>query len=410
MLNSLEKLLVAAVVLVSAASVTGCSEGPVDDSAGTAYFSPLETTEVSSQTIPQPQLVPENERANVDAVVEGFSRSALKFFERGDPEGRLPEIEAVFIASGHYLDLVGIYQNVVEKQGISSQATPRLARAYLRLGQEHTARELLDKMIAERGDEALTWFLNGAFWLPKAEGSKEASAKVIASWQKALAIDPNFEGFEQQGAPPLREQLAALRQRTPKEDVEEAVAALGEAPAEPTPDDEAETETESEDQEPEAQAETAPVAEAAAPEAAAPEAAGPQAAAPQAAAPEQAAEPVAVTIARGQMALSQGQSDQAKQFFNKALERDPDNVEARLGLVQNAWRNEDQRNELARTVRKLAERDDLTPRQQYEIGLFAFTKMSANDLAIELWQDAKERDPALAKSVGLDGLIERAKR
>jgi tetratricopeptide (TPR) repeat protein len=113
-------------------------------------------------------------------------------------------------------------------------------------------------------------------------------------------------------------------------------------------------------------------------------------------------------VARGQMALSQGQSEQAEQFFAQALKRDPDSVDARLGQIQNAWSDETRRNELARSIRTLAERDDLTPRQQYEVGLFAFTKMSDAKLARELWQKVEERDPQLADSVGLDGLMERA--
>lgn len=405
---------IAAIITLS----TGCGEGVVDDDADTVYFAPLERDELRTERIAAPEGPSDEQVAQVKPIIDGFSENAGALFARGDIESRLPQIEQVFVSTGHYLDLVAIYQNVVDTQGISSRATALLVRHYLRLGQRHLARDLLDEMIAERPDDPQTWFLNGTFWLPKLEGSEEAGARVIASWQKVLDLDANFEGFEQANLPPLREQLEALRQRVPQAAVRKAVAELDEegAAAEETGPDEKPRELEAAEQQ-EAPRETAdaelPEADAELPAHRDPSDADGEPAPEAQPAPEESkeAEPVAITLARADMALGQGDAGGAKELFEEVLEREPTNVDATVGIVRSGWQDdESSRNQLATTLRELAERDDLTPRQQYDIGQFAFTKMQDPKLAAKLWKEAKERDPKLADRVGLDRLIERASR
>ncbi len=423
MLRPSKALSLAAIITALAILSTGCGEGVVDDGADTVYFAPLERDELRTERVAAPDGPSDEEVAQVKPIIDGFSENAGALFARGDIESRLPQIEQVFISTGHYLDLVAIYQNVVDTQGISSRAAPLLVRHYLRLGQRHLARDLLDEMIAERPNEPQTWFLNGAFWLPKLEGSEEAVARVVASWQKVLDLDPNFEGFGRADLPSLREQLEALRQRASQEAISEAVAELDEeraAPADEADQDEEPRETDEAEQEDEPQElDDAELADAKSPEADAEllahhdQSAADGEPAPKTQAPDETkeAEPVAITLARADMALGQGDASGAKELFEEALEREPTNVAATLGIIRSGWEDDDSsRNQLATSLRELAERDDLTPRQQYDIGQFAFSKMQDRKLAAELWKEAKERDPKLAERVGLDRLIERASR
>ncbi len=391
---------------------SGCGQGPVDDSAGAVSFSPLETGTVTPEVVSDRQQVPAKQKKQVQDIIDGFKKNALKFFQSGDPQGRLSQIETVFIASGHYLDLVGIYQNVVEKQGISSDAVPHLARAYLRLGQEPEARALLDKMILHRANEPQTWFLNGAYWLPKAQNSEDAAARVVASWQKALEIDPNFNVAGQGNTPPLRQQLAALRQRTPKEAIKKAVDEIAQKPV-----DLAKKPIKAAPRSDLRASDLRASAPSPAPPGAKPRAQSAPSPAPQAPSPAQSApspapqaETAEVIIARGDIALSQGDADKAEQYYKKALQQKPNSASARFGLIRAAWTDDARRNQAGRDLRKLAKRDDLSARQLYDVGLFAFSKLGDNKLAIDLWKRAKQSDPALARQANIDELIKQASR
>lgn len=411
-MSRLSKLAVSTALAALGVFAAGCGEGPVDDTNGAVYFSPLENETVAPEKVVDQTRVPQEEIERVKPIVDGFSKGADRLFQREDAAEVLPQIEMAYLISGRYLELVGIYQNVVEEQGISSPAAPRLVRALLRLGQRQQARELIDKLLASQPDSARPWFLNGAYWLPEARDSEDAAARVVASWKKSLAIDPDFDGLEQPNAPSLAQQVEQLEARTSPEALAEARAELDaprDVPAEAADEDD-EAVAEKVEQPEGAPVEEAPAEEPAeqpGAEALAEAATAPTAAAPAPIAPQPAEEPVPVLIARGEMQLAQGDANSAEQLFQKAIERDPVNVTARLGLIRAGWTEETRRAELSKTLRTLAERDDLTPRQQYEIGLFALTKMGDRQLAGELFRKVKERDPQLAETVGIDALLER---
>jgi tetratricopeptide (TPR) repeat protein len=390
-------------LIAASAALGACSVNEPDaDKAGTVLFSPLSSEAVAPEVVEDPDAPAANGVKEIQAIVSEFETGASN-------QPNFIDLESRFIERGRYLDLVGIYQNMLQKNTSQNQAdmTPvklRLVRAYLRLGQMHLAREALDELIAERADSPMTWFLNAAYWLPEAGTSEEAAARVIANWQKSLQLDADFVGFEQPDAPPLRAQLKLLRQRVSAEKIAEAVAELHKKmnPNAVAKDSETTDETvdEADNVAEVAKKELAPIliANPTPPAAAAqPEPAKPGESTPQR---------IPFIIAHANMALAQGKTDEAERLFKQALEREPTNFQARFGLIRAGWPDESRRAELANSVRKLAKRKDLTPRQQYEVGRFVFFDLDDRKLALSLWSKVKERDPELAEMVGLDALID----
>lgn len=393
-------------------------------------FSPLRTQSAVPTVIEDPDAPAKDGIEEIQAIVGSF--------ETGMTAGsQLPpsmiDLEAQFIQRGRYLDLIGIYQNMIQKNTVQPDAGAegaaatltgpielRLARAYLRLGQNRLAREMLDKMILENADSPMTWFLNAAYWLPEAAESEDAAARVIANWQKTLDIEPDFVGFDQTNAPSLKEQLASLRQQTPADKVATATAELHkkmnpnavEKTAEDAPQALEEAVEEAVDDKPVevADAVVAAPSDIAEPEVV-PEVAAQGDSSPKET-PEESAKPLRIPhiIAHGNMALSQDKPAQAARLFKEVLAREPDHFGAQFGLIRAGWTQSNQRPGLEKSLRELAARTDLKPREQLAVGRFVYYDLGDRELAIKLWESVKKQNPTLAESVGIDALIEDAKQ
>jgi|GEM_PF-6453253 len=369
-------------------------------------FSPLRTQTAAPRVVEDPGAPAKDGIQEIQDIVAEFEAG----MSAGASAPSMVSLESQFIQRGRYLDLVGIYQNMIKKHTVqapgeggasgSGAIEVRLARAYLRLGQTRLARETLDHMIEDNPDSPMTWFLNAAYWLPEAADSQDAAARVVANWQKALDIEPNFVGFDQPNMPSLKEQLAVLRTRTPADKIAEATAELhklmnpgavekgAEAPAEAEPVEVA-------------QIAPPPVVEA-------PKEVAPAVVVP----PEENAPPqrIPYIMAHANMALAGGQMAQAAQLFSQVLARESDHFGAKFGLIRAGWMNPAQRPALEKSLRQLAARADLKPREQVEVGRFVYYDLKDSGLAISVWERVKKQDPAVADALGLDMLIEDAKR
>lgn len=408
--------------LAALVALAGCGDdGFAANENSSVLFSPLRTQSAVPTVVEDPDAPGKDGIQEIQSIVANFEQGMMADGTQAPPN--MIDLEAEFIQRGRYLDLVGIYQNMIKKNtvqaaGADGAATAtgpielRLVRAYLRLGQMSLAREMLDKMIQDNADSPMTWFLNAAYWLPEAADSPDAAARVVANWQKTLEIEPNFVGFDQANAPSIREQLAVLRERTPADKIAEATAELHrkmnpnavekrDADAKPVavaqaPVEEPEVEAPKVEEAPE----PAVVAEVKAP------------AEEPAPAPAESAKPQRIPhlMAFANMALAQEQTGEAVKLFKQVLAREPEHFGAQFGLIRAGWMHPAQRPELEKNLRALAARSDLSAREELDLGRFVYYDTQDRALAIKLWESVKKKNPKLAESVGLDALIEDAKR
>lgn len=363
------------------------------------YFAPFQTVVPKPQQFQDegPQLT-DTEKNVYEPIVEGFQKNHRELLKREDISGQLERIENVYVEAGRYLDLYAIYQEDYRANGVASPAVERLAWGGIRLGQQKATKELIDELILKK-PSATAHFLEGAYWLQLDPASPEGQAKTVAAWKKTLALDPRFRGFESITAVMIAEQVARM---------EEVLAKLPAKTDAVAPVDAAKNIVEGA---PEAAlAEVAPVeAVAVAPEPVAPvEVVEAPPVAPVVAAPVVELDKETqyrIAIARGDMLASDGKLKAAEDAFIIAKSLKPDGFEAEFGQLKSGWGAEGARVQVSRRMRTLASRKDLTARQSYDIGLFAFSKMNDRPLAREMFEKVKTLDPTLAKQVGVDALL-----
>lgn len=409
--------------------LAGCNvSGQMGQDSASVHFTPLRTRSVVPQVIADPGAPSEDGVDEIKAIVSDFEQGLSPEQAAGvedAPGPNMADLEARFIQRGRYLDLVGIYQNMIgsktgetpESAGLAATVDRRLVRAYLNLGQRHLARATLDEMLATRGDDPTSWFLNAAYFIPDAPTNPDAAARVVANWQKALDIDPDFEGFDQPGVPGIRQQLEILRQRTPEAKISEAMAELHGKMNAGAVENQAQAGDET--------SEAPVVAQVVAPqEAPTPPVVGTpppaqelaQVPAPAPSVPDAPArskvddnrERTPYLVAYGNMALAQEKYAEAERYFNQVLAREPGHFGAQFGLIRAGWPDEARRAALAADLRKLAAREDLTAREQAEVGKFVYFDLGDPSLALKLWRAVEKRDPKMAKAMGLEALIKDA--
>ncbi|MGM0556799.1 MAG: tetratricopeptide repeat protein [Myxococcota bacterium] len=427
---SLARHLETVVLLLLLSLLIGCGKGTVDSERDPVYFSPLEDHELEPKIHEDPgPAMSAEERQQIQPVIEGFRQNARRVLVKPDIGQRISQIESIFIASGHIFELADIYQGLVEEEGVSSPAAPRLAWILLQLGQEKQARMWIDRLLVEYPGRASSWYLDAIYHLPRLRESNAAAARIVYSWNRSQSEDTtSLAGFGQRQMTMVGQQVAQLEERLSKAALDRAEKDLAEllatpiseletppglkdeaaeaAPEEDLVDDEQQGQVDegarSDDSPTEQQEQNTDNAQGSPDDTRQP--------APPANRSEEKTEPVKITVARGTIALANDDTEKAMQMFQAALQREPDNVEAKLGMARAGWTVEEMKNQSASVIRQLAARDDLTPRQTYEIGLFAFSKMDDNALATKLWEQVADDDPELAKRVGLNELLEKARR
>jgi hypothetical protein len=393
-------------VMVSFLLVAGVAcEGVVPERRDVRNFAPFQTAAPQPTQFEDrgPQLS-EAEKNVYEPIIDGFQKNHEALLRRADIVEQLERIENVYVQAGRYLDLYAIYQKDVKAHGLESPAAERLAWGHIRLGQQQAARELIEDLVAGKGS-ATAYFLSGAYFMQWDGSTPEGQDQAAKAWKKTVELDPRFRGFEGITASMLNEQVVRLD------------AMLAANPPKPAP------------------ASTTPVAAAAAVVEAAAKVPVPVEVPVEAGAAAEVVEPVAevvepvavapvepveapkpamdletqyrVAVARGELLAAEGNLKAAEDAFLIAKTFKADGVEAELGQLRAGWGLESARVEVARRMRLLSQRNDLTARQVYDIGLFAFSKMDDRAFAREMLTRVKTMDPALAAQLQVDQLLSR---
>ncbi len=396
---------------------TACGEGVMPEQQQMVWFTAVETAEVNAVPYEDVQTrLPPAQVTQLEPIVKDFLDKHERLFDDPFVTQRIEQIEDVFMAFGRFHELVPLYREDVEKKGTASRMAPRLAWAYIRMNQREAARELLDRLLADRGDEAEIQFMDGAYWIQEQPRSDDSVANAVKAWKRVLELDPNFQGPEGLTAAVLSQeverfenQFGAIDSASPAElAIRAAVArvrrslqlaaplaaAVAKRQPEPTP----------EPMPPPSEPAAAPAEAVAAASETEP---------PDTAEVDRPVEKLTkdqeyrLKVARAQIALARGEMGKADQLFAEALRIEPNGFEAVFGQLRSNWTTVSARNDIAARMRALAERDDLDPRQRYELGLFVWSKMGRDDITRRLWEPIAKEDPQLAETIGLKRLLER---
>jgi tetratricopeptide (TPR) repeat protein len=278
---------------------------------------------------------------------------------------------------------VGIYQRDVAEKGAKSHAAARLGWAYIRLGQEKPAKELVALLKTEESERAMAFFLEGAGHLQWDAGSEESNQGLYRSWSRALELNPNFKGFEGISAAQMRAQLERLKPQLgepvdalalAQERVQGVTAAaLAATAAKPT-----EVEPEVPAVEPEV-----PAAE-----------------------PDDPERQYRITVARAELALNEAKYQEAEELFIQAKALVPSGFAAEFGHLRAGWGQEGARPRIRPRFEELAKRDDLTGRQAYDLGIFLLNVVQDKALAAGVLNRVKTLDPELAGRVNIDKILQ----
>lgn len=414
-----------------AVGLGGCGDGVLADGEGAVYLTPWNTDAVGvTQMSDHPPRIAPQYREEYEPHRERYEQIASALSERGsgafDQQQEVRELLGVFeqayLTTGNYLHLVAMYQEHYRERGVDAVSAPALAWSWIKLGNDPAMDAAVDELIEHRPDDPITWTVVGLYHLRMADDSLQAAKDARNAFERVFELDPDFAGFKELEAEQIRREKRALDRRIP--DGEPAVAEgsgvdvpmhheggdvepaqseamradATEAPDEPLPETDVDPEEPTGDIEatdevddPEQYAEAGPEDD------------------PSDEADGEADEvEIARELMRGQRALQRGGDDQLQQaesHFERVLELDSDNVDARIGLLRLGARIDVRAADLAPQVDELAERE-LTARQAYELGLFCLRSLNDRDRATSLLERVREMDPSFARRVGVDSLLE----
>ncbi|RVU41043.1 hypothetical protein EA187_19270 [Lujinxingia sediminis] len=423
--RALRLTLLGAIALVTA----GCSEADLPEADSLVYLSPWSGRDLQAEPAraSAPTRLSEAERANYREIADSFVQNAPTLLTRPDVVQRLESIEQVFLLTGRYMELVALYQDAVEAGGPASPAAPALAWSYVQLGQEPQARELIDQLKATRGDEAVVHVLDASLQLARMERDSSAAGQALASFKRARQLDPAFGPFRGLNAAGIAEQINRLEARQARTTgaTQNAVSsantentAQNNAEAQPPVAQNQPTAEQNSGEESQPPVAQNPVAQNELPTAQPPAAQNQPPLAlnqlptaqnsavlqPSAPGPQQQA---AIMVADGQITMARGEDhfEEAQRYFRRALEFEPNNIAAGLGLLQIASRSGAPDAMVRSQIELLQKQPALNARQAYELAMIALRRLNDRPLATSLLQKVQELDPRYAERVGVDALL-----
>ena len=407
-------------IALLATALVACGDGVLADGDGVVYFTPFGTQSFETRTVDTPRpTLPEEQESNYTQVREGFAAQAPQLLNRPDVVDVLGPIEQSFLLSGNYPQLLDIYRQEFERHGTDSVAAIGLAWTYIQLGNEPASWALKDQLVTERPDDPLTWLIVGNVHIRHADASADSARRARDAFERVLELDPNFSGFKSSDPQLLRNTIDALNRRIVDEPVEtpEAVAAApmhhtdeesvdiidtepaDPEPADPEPSDESPA-SEAPEQQPEplAQREESVGGDE-------PEQAGEPDEVEEHESPRQAG--AAHHVVLGQQALQRGSDhlSQARNHFQQALQIEPENVDANIGMLRVQRRMQATDEVLIAGVDAIADRE-LTAQQAFDLGLFCLRRLNDRDRATSLLKRVQQKDPSFARRVGVDSLLD----
>lgn len=415
--RALSLALLGAIALATA----GCSEADLPEADSLVYLSPWSGRDLQAEPAraSSPARLSEAEQANYKEIADSFVQNAPSLLTRADVVQRLESIEQVFLLTGRYMELVALYQDAVEAGGPASPAAPALAWSYVQLGQEPQARALIDQLKTTRPDEAVVHVLDASLHLAQMERDSSAAARALASFQRARQLDPAFGPFRGLNAAGIAEQINRLEARQARTTgatqnaVSSANTAQNNADVQPPVAQNqptAEQNPGEESQPPLAQNPPSvddtqlPITPDPAVQNQLPTTQNSPVLQPSAPGPQQQA---AIMVADGQITMARGEDhfEEAQRYFRRALEFEPNNIAAGLGLLQIASRS-GAPDEMVRSQIELLNRQPaLNARQAYELAMIALRRLNDRSLATSLLQKVQDLDPRYAERVGVDALL-----
>ncbi len=426
---------IGAVALVFVAS--GCGDGLLAEGEEIVYLSPRSGAGVEAAPVVDELPEPDEQRAiNYEQIRQGFAARPAVLLNDPDAPSMLSAIEQSFLLSGHYLELIALYEQVYAAEGTASMAAPALAWAYMQIGHEPGVRALVERMVEEQPEDPLTWLVAGNAHLAMGDMSLAAQQRALDSFERVLELDPGFERFIAMDRGRLDAQISSLRQQLPDDIPPEVLAEADEGtPMHHAGEGEGgmglEVEAEDAEIDVEAAEEEETDEEAASEEAqvVAQEVAGGRAPAVAQAVEEVAAlrdeeepaedeeieeeveevDPLAAArkVAEGRRLMRQGSDHftDAQEAFEEALEYEPENVDAAIGILQLAQRSEAPQDMLRNQVDTIAAHE-LSAQQAYDLGLFSLQRLNDRELASSLLERVRQKDPSFADRVDIDALLD----
>lgn len=417
--HKLPKASLFASILLAAA----CGQGAAPETPSPVYLSPLEQDTYTPTPLPDPGSgVSEEELKRFGDLFGGVEQNADALFNRPDVEDRLDLVERAYLSASRYQDLVAMYAQHVQKHGTSSRIAPRLAWAWIKLGQEQRAEQLVTALLNADRSNPNHWFLYGAHWLREAETNPEAATRVVIAWRELIKLAPGFMGFDGIDATAVRREIEVQqrRQLTDKDKlkaIEQELLTATPSPTQPEqPEQPAQPEQPTPQPEPATEQAPTPAVEEVAPPQPTP---APQAAPTPPPAAKPAQDPPSVLIVKAQLAMSSRALDQASLHMERAyrqliqghadlataLKAQPaDQLHQLMTFIQLDWELGRDKNDTARAARALFERQDLSAPTLYEAAMFSLRKLEDKALTKTLIERLKAKDAAYYQRSGAAAL------
>lgn len=205
----------ALLLIALAALLPACDLAPPQASVGAAELHrPLVgLLELSTHNSPPPDAdTPEAQqrRAELNELMDKFLARGPEIFQAEETDKHLNGIEEMASNTGRSFALIDLYREVYDKLGPSHYVAPRLAWAYLNLGQVDLARKVVDASLKVRPDDARLYFVHGYLLGREREMNNDVLKEVHAAWTRALSLDPKLERLFGVRADVVRDRVAQM--------------------------------------------------------------------------------------------------------------------------------------------------------------------------------------------------------
>ncbi|MEO1273048.1 MAG: hypothetical protein AAFX99_33590, partial [Myxococcota bacterium] len=153
---------------------------------------PFELPERATPPPPRPEDA--QTLAEYNKLLNAFLERSDEAFEKPETQTYLPGLERFFLATSRTFEMLDLYRKVYDDNGPNHYVGPRLAWAYISVGQTSMAQKVSEASLEHRPNDPMSHFVAGFLASRSGEPSAALIRKVRASWAKTLALDPNFQG------------------------------------------------------------------------------------------------------------------------------------------------------------------------------------------------------------------------
>ena len=374
-------------LLAALALASGCDALVMEQPAWGADVSrPVLRPFRTPERITEPQVTDAEQKKRLDdtnKLLDDFGKRAQVAFTTDEAAKHLAGLESFYMSTGRYLELVDLYRQAYDLHGPTHYIGPRLAWAYLTIGEEGKAKEITDEALLKRPNDPFAHFVHGYLIGADASNDPAVGLQVYRAWARTVELDPAFVGPQGITAARIKGRLVEMKKMLEQQGVQpdappEPPKTPGDAPAADAPKD-------------------APAAEA------------PKDAPPAATPADANAEDV--RLVQAESLLAEGKYNEAGRLFDDVLKDDPLSRRADVGRAVAAWSSDTvQRRNAEQMLRHVTLRKDLDGRQLYELGVVFLREVKDKDKALELWRRAESADPDFARTVRLRQTIERVEK